>query len=179
MKKKIAVYCRVSTHLQNNDNQKDSLIKHCEKMGWEYELFTETESSRKTRPVKQKVIGLLRDKIFDGILVWRLDRLGRSLQELVMNIDEFISKGIEFYSLNDNLDFSSATGKLNFHILASFANYERELIRERTIEGLNRVRKTKKLGRPVGAKDKSKRETDGYFRREAEKRTLANNPLLK
>jgi DNA invertase Pin-like site-specific DNA recombinase len=175
MKKKIAIYCRVSTNLQNNDNQKESLLAHCERMDWEGTLFEEKESSRKTRPVKQKVMELLRDKKYTGILVWKLDRFGRSLQELVMDIQEFLNKEIEFYSLTDNLDFSTATGKLNFHILASFANYERELIRERTIEALKRIRQTKKLGRPVGAKDKVKRETEGYFKREAEKRAMAKN----
>ena len=77
---------------------------------------------------------------------------------------------------SENLDFTTATGKLHFTILSAFAEFERELIRERTIEGLRRAKSQgKKPGRPVGSRDKKKRRTDGYFQRYESKRLHLKN----
>jgi DNA invertase Pin-like site-specific DNA recombinase len=100
-----------------------------------------------------------------------LDRWARSSTELILDTKEILDKSIGFISVSDNLDFSTAAGKLHFQILSAFAEFERVLIRERTIEGLNRARKQgKKPGRPVGSKDTRKRRKAGYILREAQKR---------
>ena len=146
---KYALYARVSTEEQSTEQQVDRLIAHAEKMGWEYEIFTETESTRKTRPIKYKLIQSLRARDYDGVCVYKLDRWARSMQELIYELEEFHKKNIDFVSMSDNIDLSSASGKLQFQILAAFAEFERSLISERTKEGLRRaVKQGKKLGRP-------------------------------
>ena len=165
-KKRIALYCRVSTRDQNPENQRIQLEEYAKRMNYNYKIFEEIESTRKTRPVKQDLMNRLRRKEFDGMLVLKLDRFARSLSELVMDVKELIDKGIAFISLRDNLDLSSATGKLQFHILAAFAEFEREIIRERTLDGLAVAKANgSRLGRPKGRKDSGKRRKSGYFLR--------------
>ncbi|NJD76281.1 MAG: recombinase family protein [Candidatus Methanoperedens sp.] len=146
---KIAIYCRVSTDEQTTLNQEIRLVEYAKRMNWEYEVFNEVESSRKTRPIKAKVLDLLRKKEFNGVLVYKMDRWGRSLSELILELTELNNKGIAFISYSENLDFGSPAGRLMINLLASFAEFERDLIRQRTMEGLNRAKKEgKKLGRP-------------------------------
>ena len=131
----------------------------------------ETESSRKTRPVKADLLNMLRNKEYSAVVVYKLDRWARSSSELILDVTELVKKGIGFISISDNLDFSTATGKLHFHILSAFAEFERELIRERTIEGLKRAKSQgKALGRPKGSKDVKQRRKSGYILRQAKKR---------
>lgn len=171
--KKIALYCRVSLSdgSQTNENQKIRLVEFAKSKGWEYDIYEETESTRKTRPVKQSLLARLRNLEYHSIAVYRLDRWARSSTELILDTKELIDKGVGFISLSDNLDFSTAAGKLHFQILSAFAEFERELIRERTIEGLRRAKmQGKKAGRPKGSKDTKKRKKSGYILREANKR---------
>jgi len=120
----------------------------------------------------------LRKKEYDSVVVYKLDRWARSSTELILDTKELLDKGIGFISVSDNLDFTTATGKLHFQILSAFAEFERELIRERTIQGLQRVKAQgyKFTGRPKGSKDKRKRKNEGYLAREEKKRqmTLTN-----
>jgi putative DNA-invertase from lambdoid prophage Rac len=169
--KKTAIYMRVSTTDQTNSNQLVSLKRYARERGLEYDIYEEVMSSRKTRPVKQELLNKLRKGEYECVLVYKLDRWARSSSELIMDVAELVKKGIGFISISDNLDFTTATGKLHFQILSAFAEFERELIRERTIEGLKRVKQSgKKLGRPEGSKDKGRRKTSGYVLREANKR---------
>ena len=95
----------------------------------------------------------------------KLDRYARSSTELLIEVQELINKGIEFHSITEALDFSTATGKLHFTILSAFAEFERDLIRQKTLEGLHRARlQGKHVGRPKGSKDKKKRSTTGYYK---------------
>ena len=168
---KIALYVRVSTSGQTVDNQKIRLIEYALKNGYSFDIFEETESTRKTRPVKQELLGRLRKKEYDAVVVYKLDRWARSSMELILDTKELIDKGIGFISVSDNLDFTSAAGKLHFQILSAFAEFERELIRERTIEGLRRAKlQGKNAGRPKGSKDAKKRKKSGYLLREALRR---------
>lgn len=150
---KIAIYIRVSKRDMHPENQKIKLVEYAEKNDWEYEVFEEKESTRKTRPVKEEVLRRLRSKEFDGLLILKLDRWARSLPELSMEIKELADRGITFISLKDSIDLSTATGRLQFHIICAFAEFERDLIRERTLDGLDRARRQgKKLGRPAKLK---------------------------
>jgi len=163
---RFALYCRVSTREQHPENQKPQLEEYAKRMGYEYVIFEETESTRKTRPVKNDLLNRLRQKEFDGVIVLKLDRWARSLAELVIDVQELIDKGLVFISLRDNIDLSTATGKLQFHIISAFAEFERSIIRERTMDGLSRARaQGKVLGRPRGKKDSKKRDTFGYHQR--------------
>lgn len=171
--KKIALYVRVSTSDQTVENQKIRLIDYAEKNGLNFEIFEETESTRRTRPVKQALLARLRNHEYDAVIVYKLDRWARSSTELILDTKELLDKGIGFISISDNFDFTTATGKLHFQILSAFAEFERELIRERTIEGLRRAKmQGKHAGRPKGSKDTKKRKKSGYILREANKRKM-------
>lgn len=168
---KVALYSRVSTSDQNTENQRIRLSEFAESKKWLYDSFEEIESTRKTRPVKQSLMQKLRAKEYDAVLVYKLDRWARSSTELMLDTKELLDKGIGFISLSDNLDFATASGKLHFQILSAFAEFERALIRERTLEGIKRAKlQGKQVGRPKGKKDSQKRRKSGYILREAKKR---------
>lgn len=132
-------YARVSTRDQNLELQIDALTKYgCE------QLFQEKQSAVKERPELDKMLSVLRKG--DIVVVWKLDRLGRSLRHLVDLVTMFKELGVEFVSLNDNIETSSPQGRLIFNLFASFAEFERELIRERTMAGLKRARENGRIG---------------------------------
>lgn len=133
----------------NPENQKIQLEEYTRQKGWEYDVFEEKESTRNTRPIKQEVLRLVRIGKYNGVLIWKLDRWARSLQELIMDIDDLTNRGKEFIVMTQPIDTTSASGRLFMQILGAFAEFEREIIRERTIAGLERARaKGIKLGRP-------------------------------
>lgn len=168
---KVALYCRVSTGKQTTDNQKIRLIQYANDNNLEFDLFEEVESTRNTRPIKQALLQKLRAKEYSQIIVFKLDRYARSSRELILEIQELTDKGIGFVSVSDNLDFTNAVGRLHFQILSAFSEFERSLISERTIEGINRAKSQgKTLGRPKGSKDKKERPKSGYMLREINKR---------
>lgn len=178
---KIAIYCRVSTAEQTTENQRIRLQEYATRNGFQYEVIEEIESSRKSRPKKAELLHRLRKKELDGVLIYKLDRWARSSYELLNEIEELHNKGILFISLTDNIDLSTSTGKLQFQILSAFAEFERNLIRERTLEGLNRAKKQgKTLGRPCGSKDKKVRKKGGYYSRYLNKQSplYFSNKLL-
>lgn len=151
---KVALYARVSKDDLFNANQKKILFEWSERNGIVEPLYFEEEmSSRKTRPVKESIIQKFRKGEIDTVVVTRIDRFARSLQELVMNIEGIINNGGRFVSIMNGFDFDkksyNASQQLMLNIFSSFAQFEREIIRERTIEGLARVKaQGKKLGRP-------------------------------
>ncbi|MDC3306215.1 recombinase family protein [Flavobacteriales bacterium] len=168
---RVALYKRVSTIKQTNINQSVRLVEYAKSKGWDYDEFDEVESSRKSRPIKQKLLSLLRQGEYDAVVIFKLDRWARSSTELILEAKELIDKGIAFISISDNLDFSTASGKLHFQILSAFAEFERSLISERTKEGIIRAKSQgKTLGRPKGSKDKVKRSNKAYLMRELKKR---------
>ena len=133
---KIALYTRISTVKQDAEMQKKALIEKAERDGWKYEMFEEQESTRKTRPIKYQLYQRLLKKEFDGVCVWKIDRWARSTQELSREVSTLYNKGVKFISLTDNIDLSSASGTLQFNIISAFAQFERDIISERTKEGL-------------------------------------------
>ena len=178
--KHIAIYVRVSTKEQTVENQTVRLVDYAKSNGYTFDIYEETESTRKTRPVKQKLMSKLRNYEYYAVAVYKLDRWARSSRELILDTQELIDKGIGFISISDNLDFTTASGKLQFAILAAFSEFERELIRERTVNSLQRKKAEGYIfsGRPRGAKDLKKRKTEGYFLREARKREMAQPKLV-
>lgn len=112
-------------------------------------IFQEKVSSAKVRPQLELLVDSLRAG--DTVVVWKLDRLGRSLKELITLINEFQDKEVGFRSLNDAIDTTTAQGRLVFNLFASLAEFERDLIRERTQAGLSAARSRGRLGgRPKG-----------------------------
>jgi DNA invertase Pin-like site-specific DNA recombinase len=138
-------YGRVSTALQNMDLQLDAL----EQAGCE-RIFTDKISGAKSeRPGLTKVKEILREG--DTLVIWRLDRLGRSLKDLLEWAQYLASQGVALRSLQENIDTSTSTGKLVFHIFGAMAEFERNLIQERTQAGLAAARAR---GRTGGRREK-------------------------
>lgn len=175
--KKIALYVRVSMLDQTVENQKVRLIEYAKQHNYKYDIYEEVESSRRTRPVKQALLQKLRNFEYFGIIVYKIDRWARSSTELILEIKELVDKGIAFISVSDSLDFSSATGRLHFQILAIFAEFERAIISERTKLALRRKKEFEgvRLGRPKGSKDKNQRRKSGYILRHARERQELNS----
>lgn len=138
-------YARVSTTDQNLTLQKEALKKaDCEKI---YE--DEIGGTKDNRPGLLQALEMLRKD--DTLVVWKLDRLGRSVKSLIQLVSDLNNKGIHFKSLTDSIDTSTLSGRFFFHVMASLAEMERELIIERTKTGLEAA---KKLGRRGGRKRK-------------------------
>jgi DNA invertase Pin-like site-specific DNA recombinase len=136
-------YARVSTHDQTLNLQQDALEKAgCTK------IFTDTASGAKTERIGlEQALNYVRKG--DTLVVWRLDRLGRSLPHLITTMTDLEEQGIGFKSLTENIDTTTSGGKLIFHIFGALAEFERNLIRERTAAGLTAARaRGKKGGRP-------------------------------
>jgi DNA invertase Pin-like site-specific DNA recombinase len=148
-------YARVSTHEQLLDLQLDAL----ERAGVASDrIFTDTISSRKAeRPELKRALDHLRPG--DTLVIWRLDRLGRSLRELIDLVHLMQSKGADFISLTEHMDTTTPGGRLVFHFFASVAEFERDIIQERTKAGLAAARaRGRQGGRPPLDKDASKRK---------------------
>lgn len=144
-------YARVSTKDQNLALQKDALQKEgCEL------IFEEKASGAKSdRPELRRMIDQLRKG--DLVIIWKLDRLGRSLRDLVHLVTEIQDKGAGLKSLNDAIDTTTPQGKLTFHLFAALAEFERDIIRERTKAGLESARaRGRKGGRPKGLSEQAK-----------------------
>jgi DNA invertase Pin-like site-specific DNA recombinase len=148
-----AVYARVSTHDQTTENQLLELRRYCEARGWTSTEYVDTICGAKDkRPGLDALMVAARRRQFDALLVWRLDRLGRSLSHLVTCIEELAALGVAFVSLNEGIDTDTPAGRLQLHLLAAIAQFERDRIRERVHAGLARARRQgKRLGRPSAA----------------------------
>lgn len=138
-------YARVSTKDQNLDLQLDALQKEkCDR------VYKEVISGAKSeRPILQDMLTQVRPG--DVIVIWKLDRLGRSLRNLVDIVGQLIKQEVGLRSLNDNIDTTTPQGRLTFNIFASLAEFERDLISERTKAGLESARARGRLGgKPKG-----------------------------
>jgi DNA invertase Pin-like site-specific DNA recombinase len=158
-------YARVSTQDQNLELQRKALNDAgCEKI-----FDDKVSGSRSERPGLAQALGILRDG--DTLVVWKLDRLGRSVKHLVDLVGELEGQGVNFRSLTDSIDTSTASGRFFFHVMASLAEMERELTVERTRAGLEVARS---LGRVGGRKRKM---TDSKL--ESARRLLAGGVPVK
>lgn len=143
-------YARVSTNNQNLELQIDALEKAgCEK------IYRDVASGARTeRPSLNEMVNNLRPG--DVLVIWKLDRLGRSLNHLIGLVNDLIEKKIGLQSLNDPIDTTTAQGRLSFNLFASLAEFERDLIRERTQAGLSAARaRGRNGGRPKGLPKKA------------------------
>ena len=184
---KTAIYVRVSKSEQNPETQNVLLREYCEKNNLEVFDIYEDKCTGKSdsRPAFDELMRDMRDKRFNTIVVYKLDRIGRSLQHLLQLFQEFKNKHIDFISITQNINTTTPEGKLMLRMLMILAEYERELIVARTKDTLDRYQKDigdkgffidkegkkhKTLGRPKGSKDSRPRPKSGYYHAWAKKR---------
>jgi DNA invertase Pin-like site-specific DNA recombinase len=150
---RVALYARVSTlNGQNPDMQLAELREYAQRRGWtvtsEY-VDIGVSGSKQSRPELNRMLKDAHSRKVDAVLVWKLDRLGRSLKHLVTTIEDLSAYGVSFVSLRDNLDLSTPSGRLMLHIIGAMAEFERELIKERVTAGMAAARKRGcRIGRP-------------------------------
>jgi DNA invertase Pin-like site-specific DNA recombinase len=159
---KVAIYVRVSTEDQDYASQIELCKKHCEVKGWEiYKVYQDVfTGASASRPSFNQMLEDMRKYKFNAIVVTKLDRIGRSLQHLLSLFDELNTKGIQFVAVTQNIDTTTSAGKLQMQIMGAFAEFERNLISERTKEGLKGKANVGKRG-----KDKKPRSNAGYKER--------------
>jgi site-specific DNA recombinase len=146
---KVAIYCRVSTEEQDADKQEFICNEYCKVHGFEvYKVYKDIISGKTTsRPEFNQMLEDMRSRKFSCIMVTKLDRMGRSLSHLLSLFEEFSKKGVHFVATTQNIDTITASGRLQMQILGAFAEFERNIISERTKEGLRNAIGVGKRGR--------------------------------
>jgi len=149
--KNAAIYVRVSTNEQDTEMQETELLEYCEKRGWSHVVYRDTASGAKSdRQALTAMLNDMRRRKIDVIVVWKLDRLARSLKQLLTIGEECRSLGVDLVSLRQNIDTTLPAGRLTFQILGAVAEFERELLRERVKAGMAQAKRTgKHVGRPA------------------------------
>jgi DNA invertase Pin-like site-specific DNA recombinase len=151
---RVAIYARVSTTDQNCEMQLTELREYCSRRGWHIQreyVDTGWSGAKASRPELDRLMKDARQRRFDAVLVWKLDRWGRSLVQSIQSIQELASLGIRFLAVTQNIDTGDDNPMARFllNIFASFAEFEREMIRERVACGLRSAKaKGRRLGRP-------------------------------
>lgn len=144
-----AIYVRVSTQDQAQhgfslDAQQDSLLNYAKAIGYDiFKIYRDEGKSAKDlkRPEMQQMLADAEAKKFSAIFIYKLDRFSRSIKDLILTIDQLKTWGIDFISLQDKIETASASGKLMFHIISAFAEFERNIIGDRTKFGMERKAK--------------------------------------
>ena len=155
---RVALYARVSTlNGQDPGMQLSELREYTSRRGWtitsEY-VDQGVSGSKESRPELNQLMTDAHRRQFDAVLVWKIDRFGRSLKHLVNALADLCAYGVAFISFRDNLDLSTPSGRLMFQIIGAMAEFERSLIQERVRAGLRNARaKGKKFGRPRAVVD--------------------------
>lgn len=169
--KRVAIYCRVSTEEQNVDNQIQELktIALLQKYMVSGVYSDKVSGTKDSRPELNRMMFDMRKGLFDAVMIYKLDRLGRSLKHLITICEELHNKHVDLIVTSQGIDTSTATGKLLFNILGSVAEFEKELISERTKLGLMKAENVGKRG-----KDKNPRKKGGYYLRYQKKGGMVN-----
>lgn len=160
---RVALYARVSTSngQQDPEMQLREIREYAQRRGLLItgEYIDRMTGSKDSRPALNRLMADASRRKFDAVLVWKLDRFGRSLRHLVNAIAELEAIGVAFISFRDNLDLSTPSGRLMFHVVSAMAEFERALIQERVKAGLRNAKaKGRKLGRPRANVDVSRVE---------------------
>ncbi len=167
MEKRAAIYARISTTDQKSlGNQLDQMKSYIASRNWFHmKQVEEIASGAKTRPKRQELLKMARRREIDVIVVWKLDRWGRSVQDITATLGELQELGVGFVSITEALDFTTATGRAMAGLLSVFAEFERDLLRERVKWGLeNARRKGIRIGRPGTPQEMRKIIFDLYKR---------------
>src|SRR3984893_15642037 len=150
--RRAAIYVRVSTVEQGTDLQEHELQEYCERRGWSWVVYRDKGQSgaKKDRPALIAMMNDLRRRKIDVVVVWALDRLARSLKQLLSIAEECKSVGVDLVSLKQNVDTTLPAGRLTFQVLGAVAEFEREMLRERVKAGMAQARRSgKHVGRPA------------------------------
>jgi DNA invertase Pin-like site-specific DNA recombinase len=150
----VGLYARVSTNDQQTlPTQSQTMREYAARRGWTIALqVREVNSGAARREAREKVLEAARRREIDLVLVWRLDRWGRSVTDLLATLQELEHLGVGFVSLTEALDLTTPAGRAMAGLLAIFAEFEREILRERTKAALAHARENgKRLGRPASA----------------------------
>lgn len=149
-----AIYARVSTVDQEPENQLRELRAYVSARGWSGVEYVDhgISGAKERRPALDQLLADATRRRIDVVVCWRLDRLGRNLRHLVTLLDELTASGVRFVSIGEGIDLGTPAGRLQLHILAALAEFERERVRERVLAGLERARtQGTALGRPRAA----------------------------
>jgi len=154
MTKRVCLYARVSTTCQSVDRQLEELTSVAQRNDWEIvdtyiDLGISGSKGRDQRPELNRMMNDSIKKKFDVVMCWSIDRLGRSLQNCLEILNDLNAKNIDLYFDQQSIDTTTPTGKLMFSMIGAFAEFEREIIRERIMSGLEAARKK---GRILGRK---------------------------
>ena len=155
---KAAIYARVSTHDQKTlSMQINRCAEYAKTRGWSItHKIKEVGPGAKQRPQRTDLIKLCLQRQLDIVIVWKLDRWGRSVSDVVTTLQELRELGIQFVSITEALDFTTATGRAMSGLLAVFSEFEREMISERVKAGVHQARLNgKRLGRPPVVKEQA------------------------
>lgn len=164
---KIAIYLRISTKDKQELNmQKDHIFRYVNTQeNWEvFKVYADRgiSGTKEKRPALDDMLGDMKE--FDAVVVYKLDRIGRSMKNVFELMEKFSKNNIEFIATSQNIDTSKPEGRLFFNMLSAFAQFEAEMTRSRIMDGLASARaRGKKLGRPKGAKDRKKRVKVNYY----------------
>jgi DNA invertase Pin-like site-specific DNA recombinase len=174
--KKVAIYLRVSTNEQTTSNQRHALQEVADKSGWEIIEFYEDHGisgakGKDQRPAYKRLQEDATRRKFDLVAVWSIDRLGRSLQDLVAFLNDIHALGIGLYMHKQAIDTTTATGKLLFNVCSVFAEFERTIIAERVKAGLVRA---KANGKTLG-----RRKTDASIEKQIQLMLKSGQGILK
>jgi DNA invertase Pin-like site-specific DNA recombinase len=152
--RRVALYLRVSTNEQTIENQERDLREVADRAGWQIvRIYKDNGISgakgRDRRPALDAMLRAVTRREFHMVMAWGVDRLGRSLQDLVATLNEMRASGCDLFLLRQNVDTSTPSGRAMFQMMGVFAEFEREMIRDRVISGMSRARSEGKvMGRP-------------------------------
>lgn len=150
--KRAAIYARVSTTEQETERQEVELREYCEKRGWSIKVYRDKGQSgaKSDRPALNALLHDIRCRKVDVVVVWALDRLARSLKQLLAISEECGAVGVDLIALRQSIDTTLPSGRLTFQVLGAVAEFERELLRERVRSGMAQARRSgKHVGRPA------------------------------
>jgi DNA invertase Pin-like site-specific DNA recombinase len=146
------IYLRCSTKSQETQMQEAEITEYVSRRGWEYKIYRDTGQSgvKESRPALDSLLSDVRKRRVDVLVVWALDRLARSLKQLLSIAEECRSLGVDLVALKQNVDTTLPAGRLTFQVLGAVAEFEREMLRTRVKAGLEMARRNgKRLGRPA------------------------------
>ncbi len=149
--KQVALYLRVSTNAQSTDAQLAELKQLVDQRGWKYQVFSDKGQSgaKESRPAFDEMMRQVRRGRFSAICIWALDRLARSLRQLLDISLELQRLNVDLVAVKQDLDTSTPSGRLVFGVLSTVAEFERDLLRERVRSGIAQARREgKRIGRP-------------------------------
>jgi len=160
--KRCGLYLRVSSSDQSTDLQRRELLDYCQRRGWVVTKIYEDKASgvsSRNRKMLEELLSDCRRRSIDTVLVWKLDRLFRSLKGMIETLAQLSEWNIEFVSITDNVSLESSQGRLMFHLISAFAEFEADLIKSRVVAGLQAaVARGVKLGRPISLTQNVKRQ---------------------